>query len=147
MIQRLDARKAERDAARSALKAIPPLPNWWIGNFELAPGPFHVFLGGDPQRPGTNVRAASLGVLKDVVPGYVLPVDAAESRRRLALADWLVDPRNPLTPRVLANRIWHYHFGTGLVDTPSDFGFMGVGPATRICSTGWRIALSKRVGD
>ncbi len=148
VIKRLDARKAERDAVRSALKAIPPLPTWWIGNFEPAPGPFHVFLGGDPQRPGSNVTAASLGALKDVVPGYVLPHDAPESRRRLALADWLIDPRNPLTPRVLANRIWHYHFGTGLVDTPSDFGFMGGRPshpdlldwlARRLVDLGWRL--------
>jgi Protein of unknown function (DUF1553)/Protein of unknown function (DUF1549)/Planctomycete cytochrome C len=148
VFRRLDALRAERDAVRSALSAIPPLSNWWIGNFEPAAGPFHIFLGGDPQRPGSTVAAASLGVLKDVVPGYVLPLDAAESRRRLALADWLVDPRNPLTPRVLANRIWHYHFGTGLVDTPSDFGFMGGRPshpelldwlARYLVDAGWRL--------
>jgi hypothetical protein len=44
------------------------------------------------------------------------------------LADWIAHPDNPLTPRVLANRIWHYHFGTGIVDTPSDFGYMGGRP-------------------
>ena len=50
-----------------------------------------------------------------------LPVDAPEAMRRLALARWIVAPENPLTPRVLANRVWHWHFGTGIVDTPSDF--------------------------
>ena len=148
VIQRLEARKAERDVVRSVLKAIPPLPNWWIGNFEPAPGPFHVFLGGDPQRAGSNVSAASLEVLQRDLPGYVLLPDTPESQRRLALADWLVDPRNPLTPRVLANRIWHYHFGTGLVDTPSDFGFMGGRPshpdlldwlARHLVDGGWRL--------
>ncbi|MCH2201430.1 MAG: DUF1553 domain-containing protein [Fuerstiella sp.] len=59
---------------------------------------------------------------------YRLDADAPEARRRQALADWIVHPENPLTPRVLANRVWHYHFGTGIVDTPSDFGFMGGRP-------------------
>ncbi len=56
------------------------------------------------------------------------PRIARKSERRLALADWIVHPDNPLTPRVLANRLWHYHFGTGIVDTPSDFGYMGGRP-------------------
>ncbi len=95
-----------------------------------------------------HVNAASPGVFAAVEPGYELPADTPESRRRLALADWLVDPRNPLTPRVLANRVWHYHFGTGLVDTPSDFGFMGGRPshpelldwlARRLLDDGWRL--------
>jgi hypothetical protein len=47
----------------------------------------------------------------------------------LALARWVVDPRNPLTPRVIANRLWQYHLGRGLVDTPSDFGFSGGRPS------------------
>jgi hypothetical protein len=54
--------------------------------------------------------------------------DTPESQRRVQLADWIVHPDNPLTARVLANRIWHYHFGTGIVDTPSDFGYMGGQP-------------------
>jgi hypothetical protein len=51
-----------------------------------------------------------------------------EADRRRALAEWLVNPANPLTPRVIVNRVWQHHFGTGLVATPSDFGAMGVGP-------------------
>ncbi|SIO57467.1 Planctomycete cytochrome C [Singulisphaera sp. GP187] len=147
-IKRLAAAKAEHDAARAARTSIPPLPSWWVGTFEPAPGPFRIFLGGDPQRPGKAVAPAALGVLDAIVPGYQLPPDAPESGRRLALADWIVDPRNPLTPRVLANRLWHYHFGTGLVDTPSDFGFMGGRPshpelldwlASRLVDDGWRL--------
>src|SRR5690606_32969467 len=45
------------------------------------------------------------------------------------LAKWIVDERNPLTRRVIANRLWHYHFGQGIVDSPSDFGFLGGKPS------------------
>jgi hypothetical protein len=84
-------------------------------------GPFHIFVGGNPQRKG---------------------------ERRLALARWLVTKENPLTPRVLANRLWHYHFGTGIVSTPSDFGYMGTRPthpelldwlASQIQENGWKL--------
>ena len=51
--------------------------------------------------------------------------NSTDQQRRLALADWIVDQRNPLTARVIVNRLWHYHFGTGIVDTPSDFGVNG----------------------
>ena len=56
------------------------------------------------------------------------PPTRPEQQRRLALADWITDPTNPLTARVLVNRLWQYHFGTGIVDTPSDFGRNGSPP-------------------
>ena len=86
-----------------------------------------MFLGGDPQKPGDKVTPASLLLLEDVAS----PAEdmATLGQARAALAEWLVDARNPLTPRVLANRVWQNHFGTGIVDTPSDFGAMG-GPPT-----------------
>ena len=52
-----------------------------------------------------------------------------ESQRRAALAEWFVDRRNPLTWRSIVNRVWHYHFGKGIVDTPGDFGRMGGAPS------------------
>ena len=125
---RLRAQAAELTTVRAGIAAVPALPNWWAGTFESAPGPFRVFKGGDPQRKGEEVAPSSLGVLSAALTGYSLPPTAPESERRRALADWLVDARNPLTPRVLANRLWHYHFGTGIVDTPSDFGVMGGRP-------------------
>src|SRR5262249_57561791 len=51
--------------------------------------------------------------------------EAREGERRKALARWITDPNNPLTPRVIVNRLWAHHFGEGLVRTPSDFGFQG----------------------
>jgi len=87
-------------------------------------------------------------VLAGVVPPYALPEDAPEGERRLALARWITAPENPLTPRVLANRVWQHHFGMGIVDTPSDFGFLGGRPshpalldflAARLVAHGWRL--------
>ncbi len=90
------------------------------------------------------VLATPDGTLKP----FSLPADAPESERRLALANWIASDENPLTARVLANRVWHYHFGTGLVDTPSDFGYLGGRPthpelldwlAKRLQANGWRL--------
>jgi len=115
-------------AVEREIDKVPSLPSWWVGKFEDAKGPFHVFLGGDPQREGELVSAASLAALDDLPSKFKLPEEAPQGERRLAFANWIVAPDNPLTLRVLANRIWHYHFGTGVVDTPSDFGYMGSKP-------------------
>jgi mono/diheme cytochrome c family protein len=130
------------------INAVPPLPTWWVGEFKPIRDKFQVFLGGDPQRRGAEVVPASLSALDAVAPPYRLSDDAAEGQRRLQLAEWITCPKNPLTPRVLANRIWHYHFGTGIVETPSDFGYMGGRPthpelldwlAGQIHQHGWRL--------
>jgi hypothetical protein len=87
-------------------------------------------------------------VLGHVCKPYELAVDAPEGERRLALARWIASDENPLTARVLANRIWQHHFGVGIVDTPSDFGFLGGRPthpelldwlASRLQTHGWRL--------
>ena len=59
------------------------------------------------------------------------PPPAFHGSGRLELAQWLSDPRNPMTARVMVNRVWHYHFGRGIVGTPSDFGAMGERPSNR----------------
>lgn len=128
------------------IKAVPRLRTVWVGDRVAADakGPFHVFIGGSPQRKGATVVPASLSTLARVTPAYKLAEDSSEADRRLALADWMVHQDNPLTPRVLANRIWHYHFGTGIVSTPSDFGFMG-GRPSHAALLDWLAA--KLVGD
>ncbi len=77
-----------------------------------------------------------------------LALDAPEADRRLALAKWVTDPRNPLTARVMVNRLWQHHFGAGLVNTPSDFGVNGARPthpelldwlASEFIANGWRM--------
>ncbi|MGH7129397.1 MAG: DUF1553 domain-containing protein, partial [Planctomycetaceae bacterium] len=60
---------------------------------------------------------------------FGLSASAPEADRRRELAEWITHPDNPLTARVIVNRLWHYHFGTGIVDTPSDLGFNGGRPS------------------
>lgn len=136
----------EIDEERS--QSPPPPTKWWLGQFQPADGPFHVFQGGDPRKKGDVVIAASLSFLDSAAKPFRLNERAPEQERRLALAQWLVSPGNPLSKRVLANRIWQHHFGVGIVDTPSDFGWMGGRPshpelldwlAEQIARDGWRL--------
>jgi len=130
------------------IQAIPPLKTAWIGSRQSAPGPFHVFLGGSPQKKGDQVVPASLSVLSESAPTYQLTSRSAEAQRRVELAEWLTDSDNPLPARVLANRLWQHHFGTGIVRTPNDFGYMGGRPshtelldylAVQLFEHGWRL--------
>ncbi len=127
---------------------VPKLPQIWAGNFVQPKEKTFLHRGGDPMKPGAEVVPASLSILDGTVKPYQLASDTTEGQRRLQLARWLVARENPLTPRVLANRVWHYHFGTGIVDTPSDFGFLGGKPshpelldylAARLVANGWRL--------
>ncbi len=88
------------------------------------PDDIHVLSRGDPEQPKDAVVPAVLSA----VTNLQLPRDAAEQQRRTALADWIASPQNPLTARVMVNRIWQGHFGTGIVATPSDFGHQGTKP-------------------
>lgn len=130
------------------LDAVPPLPLIWVGTHKQPDEPTFVHKGGDPMKPGDPVVPASLKVLDQTTKAYELKADADEGQRRLALAKWITSDENPLTARVLANRVWQHHFGTGIVDTPSDFGFLGSKPthpelldylATRLIANGWRL--------
>jgi mono/diheme cytochrome c family protein len=78
---------------------------------------------GDPEKPGDKSPRRFISVLG----GQPLPADEKTSGRK-HLADWIASPANPLTARVMANRLWHYHFHRGLVATPNDFGKQGTKP-------------------
>ena len=80
----------------------------------------HVLLRGNPNLPGDKVEPGVPEVLGAAAPTFV----NGPGKRR-ALADWLTDRQNPRTARVMANRIWQYHFGRGIVPTPNDFGGLG----------------------
>ena len=89
----------------------------------------HVLAVGVYDHPKEEVPPGFLTLL-DPAPAAVVPTPNGQSTgRRTALATWLTDPANPLTARVMVNRIWQHHFGVGLVGTPSDFGIMGERPS------------------
>jgi hypothetical protein len=93
------------------------------------PGPWHVLARGDYRQPRDVVAPRGIAALSEVSADWHLSKDAPEAERRKSLAQWITDPRNPLTPRVIVNRLWAHHFGAGLVRTPSDFGFQGGSPS------------------
>ena len=82
-----------------------------------------IHLRGSVSSLGNEVAPAGLSAIRGLSPEFELRPDAIESHRRKKLADWITSPRNSLFARVMANRVWHYHFGVGLVDSPNDLGF------------------------
>lgn len=120
------------------------------------PPPLHLLKKGDPRRPADLIEPAQLSVVATLdKPLNPPPVDSKTSRRRLQVADWIVDPANPLTARVIVNRLWQQHFGEGLVRSPNNFGFKGELPthpelldwlAGRLFDGGWKLkALHKEM--
>lgn len=89
----------------------------------------NVLLRGDPEKLGDQVTPGAVAAVSGVNADFGLPADAPEAERRRQLADWITSRDNPLFARVIVNRVWHYHFGTGIVDTPNDFGFNGGRPS------------------
>jgi hypothetical protein len=97
----------------------------YAGTFQSA-GPTYLLKRGDPMQKQARVGPSAV---RSVSKPLEISVDAPESQRRKALAAWLADAENPLPARVMVNRMWHWHFGTGIVRTPSDFGFNGDRPS------------------
>ena len=124
-------------------------PTIYAGTF-VEPATTHRFHRGDPMQPRENVVPATL----DLFAPLALPADAPEQLRRLQLAEWIARADHPLTARVLVNRVWQHHFGTGLVSTPSDFGKNGARPthpelldwlASEFIAGGFRIKALQRL--
>ena len=106
-------------------KSAPPAPDFAMGVAEGKVADCRICLRGDPKKRGPAVKRAFLPVIP--APDQVSIKDNASGR--LELADWMTSPRNPLTARVMVNRIWHHLFGAGLVRTVDNFGKMGEAPA------------------
>ncbi|MDB6073713.1 MAG: Planctomycete cytochrome, partial [Verrucomicrobiaceae bacterium] len=115
---------AERKALESKIAAAETGNRAFAGTFRT-PDEIHLLNRGDPEQPKDEIVPAVLGSFGTLK----LPKESAEQARRQALANWIASPQNPLTARVMVNRIWQGHFGTGIVETPSDFGHNGTKPS------------------
>ena len=93
------------------------------------PRPVHVLHRGDIRQPRDEVTPGAIASVVGIPARFEIPVNAPESARRAALAKWLTHRENPLTWRSIVNRIWHHHFGRGIVGTLNDFGHMGESPS------------------
>ncbi len=119
--------RAEQEELNRKLAALPK-PEKFYGVVSSSPPPVHVLTRGNPEAPAALVQPGPLSCW----PGRWMERAGElpdEGTRRRQLAAWITDPSNPLTARVMVNRLWHHHFGRGLVDTPSDFGQGGGKPS------------------
>jgi mono/diheme cytochrome c family protein len=149
--------KRDYDAKVAALKALKneqvPVDKALVVT-ERGPEPPETFVlyRGNPhaeRKPENLVGPAFPSILKAKDPVIPVPAEGAKtSGRRTALAAWLVSPDNPLTARVMANRVWQHHFGRGIVRSASNFGMMGDPPthpelldwlAVELVANGWRL--------
>lgn len=128
------------DEIERRLSALPPAqlvyagtPDFAVtGNFHPSKGvprPIHLLKRGEITTPGELVPPGALSLIPGLEPDFKLDDPNREGSRRAALARWLTSPRNALVWRSIVNRVWHYHFGRGLVSTPNDFGRMGSLPS------------------
>lgn len=130
--------RQEGERMRAELSALPAPDLVYAGGIHQGTGTFTGTgaSGGKPRpipflnrgqvtQPGRLMEPGALSAVTFTPARFDLPADAPEGERRAALARWLTDPRHPLTWRSIVNRVWQYHFGRGLVDTPNDFGRNG----------------------
>jgi hypothetical protein len=103
-------------------------PLCYAANPSEPPATF-VLARGDIAKQGESVSAGGLSAVENLSADWGLSAEAPEGERRRKLAEWITNPANPLAARVMVNRVWHYHFGTGLVATPNDFGANGDRPS------------------
>lgn len=132
-----------RQKHQQASKEAPLVDNAYaVADAQAANAKIH--LRGDPKRLGAEVPRH----FPTILGGQVLAEDATKQSGRLQLAEWIASSQNPLTTRVMVNRIWQQHFGKGLVGTPNDFGKQGTPPthpelldylASRFVENGWSI--------
>ncbi len=119
---------AEISRQRAALKAVPAVPQVYAVNSRKSE-PTFVLARGDVEKKRDPVTAGGLSAVAAVSAEFGLAADGPEETRRIKLAEWITSPQHPLTWRVLVNRVWHYHFGRGIVGTPNDFGVNGERPS------------------
>lgn len=114
------------EEAELAKKRLSP-PKRYYGIAAADETPIFRLRRGNPEDPLEAVQPNTIRCLPLALE--LSASEAGDKERRRAFATWLTDPANPLVARVIVNRIWHYHFGRGLVETPSDFGLGGSLPS------------------
>jgi Protein of unknown function (DUF1553)/Protein of unknown function (DUF1549)/Planctomycete cytochrome C len=97
--------------------------------FTGEPRPVNVLMRGSVESPGAPAVPGTLSCVPGLKPRFNIEPTDPEGARRAALAQWVTDPANMLAWRSIVNRVWHYHFGAGIVDSPNDFGHMGSQPS------------------
>ena len=132
---RLQALESQVAAIDRKLGELPPAQLVYAGaNFfepqakfvpAWTPRPVHLLQRGSVEAPGELMQPGAVTAVSGLESRWPLDSAAGEGQRRAALAKWLTAPNNPLTWRSIVNRVWHYHFGAGIVDSPNDFGRMG----------------------
>lgn len=139
----------ERGSLAAKIKAGETGQLVFAGKFRN-PDKIHVLARGDPEQPKEEVSPA----VPVALGGLSLTNETPEQQRRVALAEWIASAENPLTARVMVNRIWQGHFGAGLVATPSDFGLNGAKPshpalldwlAAEFVRSGWSVKHMHRL--
>ena len=120
--------RAQAKKLEAQLKALPVVPKVFAIVSEENPTVIQVQRRGNPEDPQQVVTPGAFAWAKHA-PHDFGDNTTPEGQRRLALANWITHPNNPLTSRVIVNRLWHHHFGQGLVTTPSDFGLGGDKPS------------------
>ena len=123
-LARLQQRRIELEKQLTSL----PAPTKVYAVLTDAPPAVRLMKRGDPEQPADEVSPTSLACVNGLKP-ELGTTQSSDGDRRKAFADWVTSPANPLTRRVIVNRLWHYHVGTGLVETPSDFGLGGSLPS------------------
>lgn len=138
----LSTNEADLKSTADAIKSLPAQSQVYAGMVHHGKGNFigtganggkpraiHLLHRGNVQQPREEVQPGTIPVIANADWQFDLSDSHHESDRRIALADWIVDKKNPLTWRSIVNRVWQYHFGRGLVDSPNDFGRMGKQPS------------------
>ncbi|QDU20000.1 PSD1 and planctomycete cytochrome C domain-containing protein [Urbifossiella limnaea] len=145
----LAERRRAIEPRRAELMRTAPRQDVAFAVVEGTPADAKVHLRGDPEKPGPVVPRRWLEVLGGQ------PITPNAGSGRLDLAGWVASADNPLTARVMANRVWLHHFGQGIVRTPNDFGTRGAAPthpalldwlAAEFVSGGWSLkALHRKI--
>lgn len=140
--------QAELAAVTARIESLSAVPVGWVGKFSQ-PAKTHRLYRGEPLQKREVVSPDVLSILATLG----LAPDTPERERRLKFAEWVASPANPFTARVMVNRIWQYTFGSGIVETPSDFGVNGARPthpelldwlADEFVRSGWSVKHIQR---